>query len=152
VEACAVCLNGSLSNSFSKVFIDVLDYENGAASLAPQAHIYDPNNLMYGYVGLTTNNTPFAPIISGAANLEIKSLQAGIGHVTAPGLPATTVALVNPFWRDAMVVITGGTVTVVAVDGVATGYVATGVTVIVPSGKSITLTYSVAPSWDWVLF
>lgn len=152
IEACAVCLNTSTSNSFSKVYIDNLDFENGAGGFAPQAHIYDPNNLMFGKVGLTTNNAISSLIITGAANLEIKSLQAGIGHVTPPAIPASTVALVNPFWRDAMVVITGGAVTVVTVDGTATGFTATGVTVVVPSGKTIALTFSVTPSWDWVLF
>jgi hypothetical protein len=150
IEACAVCLNGSTSNSFSKVYIDVLDFENGAGGFAPQAHIYDPNNLMFGKVGLATNDAISTLVVSGAANLEVKSLQAGIGHVTAPGLPATTVTLVNPFWRDAAVTITGGTVTAIAVDGTASGL--TSGTVIVPSGKSITLTYSVAPTWTWVIF
>jgi hypothetical protein len=48
------------------------------------------------------------------------------------------------------VVVTGGTVSDVSVDGV-TQYAATGCTVVVPSGKAITLTYSSAPSWTWTL-
>jgi hypothetical protein len=149
IEACAVCLNGSLGNSFSKVYIDVLDYEDGVAGFTPQAHIYDPNNLMYGKVGLTTNDTPFAPIVTGAANLEVKSLQAGIGPVAAPAMPASTVALRNTFWRDADVYISGGTVSAIAVGGTTLGV--TGGAVKVPSGKTIAITYSAAPSWVWIL-
>ncbi|HUC21032.1 MAG TPA: hypothetical protein VMR98_06110, partial [Candidatus Polarisedimenticolaceae bacterium] len=54
-----------------------------------------------------------------------------------------------PIFRDAAVVITAGTVSVIAVDGAVTGL--TSGTVIVPSGKTITLTYSAAPTWTWTL-
>jgi hypothetical protein len=150
IEACAVCINTPPSSSYTKIVIDNLDYEDGVGGFAPQAHIYDPSNVFFGRVGLQTNNTPFAPIVSGAANLEVKSLQAGIGHVTAPAIPATTAAYRNVFWRDAAVTIVGGTVTVIAVDGTATGI--TSGTVVVPAGKNIAITYSVVPtSWNWVL-
>jgi hypothetical protein len=62
-------------------------------------------------------------------------------------VPSTTVALPNPFPFSCLVTVQGGTVTVVAVDAVAVGTVA-GVFV-VPAGSSITLTYSVAPTWKW---
>lgn len=150
IEACAVCLNVSASNTYSKIVIDVLDYEDGAGGFAPQAHIYDPGNRLYGSVGLQTNDTPFAPIVTGAANLDIKSLQAGKGAVTAPAVPASTVAYQNTFWRDAAVTITGGTVTAITVDGVVTGL--TSGTVIVPSGKTISWTGAAAPTWKWWLF
>lgn len=67
-----------------------------------------------------------------------------------PSVPSSTVAQINTSFRDAAVSIKGGTVTVVAVDGV-TCATATGTTVIVPYGKTITLTYSVAPTWAWTL-
>lgn len=90
------------------------------------------------------------PILSGGcANLKVYNDTAAIGHIAAPSVPATTVAYTNPVCRDAAVTVSGGTVTVIAVDGTATGI--TSGTVIVPSNKSITLTYSVAPSWNWVL-
>jgi hypothetical protein len=47
-------------------------------------------------------------------------------------------------WRDAMAYITGGTVTAIAVDGVATGLTSGGV--VVPAGKKLEITYSVAPT------
>lgn len=150
IEACAVCINTSPSSSYTKIVIDNLDYEDGVGGFAPQAHIYDPSSVFFGSVGLQTNNTPFSPIVNGAANLDVKSLQAGKGHVAPPAIPATTVAYRNVFWRDAAVTIVGGTVTVIAVDGTATGV--TSGTVIVPAGKNIAITYSVVPtSWNWVL-
>lgn len=65
-----------------------------------------------------------------------------------PAVPATTVALSNPFYADATVYITGGTVTAIAVDGQATGL--TGGSFRVGFGKQITLTYSVIPTWKWI--
>lgn len=82
-----------------------------------------------------------------AANLRVVNLDVFSGAQTAPSVPATTVALQNPFWRDSAVTITGGTVTVIAVAGQTLGV--TSGTVFVPSGKTITLTYSVAPTWKW---
>lgn len=70
-----------------------------------------------------------------------------VGHVTSPSVPTTTTALVNPFNVDCSVFITGGTVTVIAIGGTATGL--TSGQVFVPAGQSITLTYSAAPSWTW---
>lgn len=159
VEACTVALNCSASATFVKFHIAVLDVEDGASQWAPSVHIYDPSNLMYGYVGLFCNASPFHPTVTGGANLSVINLQCPTGAVatigfTPPAIPASTVAFNNAtgtsMWRNAAVTVTGGTVTVIAVDGVATG--ATSGTVIVPSNKSITLTYSVAPTWKWVLF
>ena len=72
-------------------------------------------------------------------------------------MPATTVAATNTAYRDATVYVTsgGGTVTVIKVDGTATGLTlaVTGtVTARVPSGGTIALTYAAAaPTWVWVL-
>lgn len=67
----------------------------------------------------------------------------------APGVPLTTVAYQNQFGTDATVHLVGGTVTVVAIGGVATG--ATTGTFRVPANQTITLTYTVAPTWKWFL-
>jgi hypothetical protein len=69
------------------------------------------------------------------------------GGQTAPAVPASTVALPNPFPFACLVAVRGGTVTGVAVDGTTIGTVAG--TFVVPSGSTITLTYSVAPTWTW---
>ncbi len=69
-----------------------------------------------------------------------------VGNAT-PAVPNTTVAYTNAYGQDCMVVISGGTVTVIAVNGTTTGL--TSGTVIVPANGTITLTYSVAPTWTW---
>lgn len=67
----------------------------------------------------------------------------------APALAASGTDLQNASGRDATVIITGGTVTAIAVDGVATGL--TSGAIPVPSGKNLKVTYSVAPTVKWVL-
>lgn len=69
------------------------------------------------------------------------------GPLAAPAVPATTVALANPFPYDCTVFVAGGTVTVIAVGGTATGL--TSGSIRVPAGQTITLTYTVAPTWTW---
>lgn len=68
-------------------------------------------------------------------------------NVTASAVPATTVALTNPYPFDIDVYLNGGVVTAVSIDGTATGgnrgYAK------LPANKTITLTYSVAPTWTW---
>ena len=64
---------------------------------------------------------------------------------TAMTLAATGVASLNPNPVPVSVTITGGTVTVIAISGVTTG-LTTG-TFTVPVGGSITVTYSVAPTF-----
>lgn len=70
-----------------------------------------------------------------------------IGSIAAPAIPATTVAYTNAFGVDATVHVTGGTVTAIAIGGVATGLTAGSFRI--PAGQTITLTYSVAPTWTW---
>lgn len=96
--------------------------------------------------------------VTGAGNLVIINDRLGPGHwAGAPGVPLTTVAQQNTSFREATVVITSGgaAVTAIAVDGTATGLTlgtSGAVTVRVPSGKNITLTYSsTAPTWEWTL-
>jgi hypothetical protein len=66
-----------------------------------------------------------------------------------PTIPASTVALTNPYLTDCVVYIAGGTVTVIKVNGVTTGL--TSGTFIVEATQSIAITYSVVPtSWAWM--
>ncbi|HYG84060.1 MAG TPA: glycosyl hydrolase family 28-related protein [Verrucomicrobiae bacterium] len=136
------CLNGNGGS----IPIDVLGMH---VETSTGYTIDDPNNNFTGTINFASiGSNP--PTVRGAAHLKIVSTNqpSSPGHKTAPAVPASTTSLVNPFWRDAAVTISGGTVTEVAVDGTATGI--TSGTVIVPSGKAIKLTYSSAPSWNWV--
>lgn len=64
---------------------------------------------------------------------------------TAMTLAASTVASLNPNPVPVSVTISGGTVTAIAISGVSTGQ--TSGTFTVPAGGSITVTYSVAPTF-----
>lgn len=148
LEICNYCVYtpGAAGSNFGLV-ISNLDNEGGVVE-----HIHDPANYLTGQINICPSNSDVAPqfpIVNGAGNLEIKNLSGTRGAVTAPSLPATTVAFQNPFWRDAAVTITGGTVSVVSVDGQSLGV--TSGTVFVPSGKNIAITYTVAPTWKWTL-
>jgi hypothetical protein len=70
-----------------------------------------------------------------------------VGHITSPGVPATTVAYTNSNPYTCRVFISSGTVTVIAINGTATG-MTSGMVELSP-GETITLTYSAAPSWTW---
>lgn len=72
-----------------------------------------------------------------------------VGKFTAqPAVPASGAPSTNVLNADATVFVAGGTVTAISVGGQATG-LTTPATVRVPAGQTITLTYSVAPTWTW---
>jgi hypothetical protein len=63
-----------------------------------------------------------------------------------PVFPASTVSFTNTYGRNAIVVISGGSVTVVLVNGVSAGL---GGTYTVPAGATIAVTYTGTPAWTW---
>jgi hypothetical protein len=69
------------------------------------------------------------------------------GVVTAPAIPASGTPLTNSTGSACLVTLRGGTVSVVAVAGVALSVVSA--LVLVPAGATVTLTYAVAPTWTW---
>lgn len=68
--------------------------------------------------------------------------------VTNPAIPSSGTAFENPFPTDCAVYINGGTINTITIGtkniGITSGYVR------VPRKASITLTYTVAPTWTWV--
>lgn len=66
-----------------------------------------------------------------------------------PAVPASLTAVANTTGQDITVVLTGGTVTHITVNGTDRG-TTTPAQVMVPNGTSITLTYSAAPVWAWL--
>ena len=73
----------------------------------------------------------------------------GGGGFASPSVPASATPVTNTSSLPATVVVTGGTVSNVSVNGVTVG---TGDgTYTVPPGQSVTLTYSAAPTWTWTL-
>lgn len=87
--------------------------------------------------------------ISGV--LELRDLAAPdqnlIAVQTPPAVPASTVAQTNPFPFPCIVHVSAGTVTVIAVNASTTGLTA-GSFILMP-GDTITITYSVVPTWVW---
>lgn len=76
------------------------------------------------------------------------AVDSGAGFTT-PAVPASTTPVTNTSPIAASVVISGGTLTNVSVNGATVG---TGDgTYVVPAGGTIAITYSVAPTWTWTL-
>jgi hypothetical protein len=87
-------------------------------------------------------------LIGSATKLRNNQGYNPVGHgVTQPSVPATTVAQTNTTGVDCTVIVTGGTVSAIAIGGSATGV--TSGSFRVPVGQTITLTYTVAPTWQW---
>lgn len=142
---------------------EVQTSQGGAAAAATQRvyDVMDPNTLTYvdcpSWVSTTDGNAynP-APIILGAGSSTtgrapyqriITKLQNNASGL-APALPATGVAIRNPYGRNALVEIVGGTVSSVTVNDGATGFTTV---VLVPANGTIIVNYTAAPSWKWQL-
>lgn len=67
--------------------------------------------------------------------------------VPTPAVPASTVAQPNQTGQYVDVAIVGGTMTNVSVNGTTVG--AGAGNYVIPPGGSITMTYTVAPTWTW---
>jgi hypothetical protein len=66
----------------------------------------------------------------------------------APGVPASLTPVVSTYNNPVFVTITGGTMTNVSINGVTVG---TGAgTYVLPALGTIVMTYTVAPTWNWV--
>lgn len=90
--------------------------------------------------------TPGLRTDTGAANGA--TLDQGAGF-SPPSVPSSATPAANTSPLPATVVVSGGTLTNVSVNGVTAG---TGDgTYTVPSGGTIAVTYSVAPTWAWTL-
>jgi hypothetical protein len=128
-----------------------MDAENASVAY----DIQDDNNQLRGVIRFRDPADGRFPVVQGAADVKIICDELGPGYWPgAPSVPSSGTGQQNTSWRDAWVVITGGTVSAVAVDGQATGFtLSTGqaAAVRVPAGKTIAVTYSVAPTWKWWL-
>lgn len=130
------------AGNHTPITIDRLDTETVAGT-----PFKDAGNNLYGHISYASNDGA-DPAVTGCANVKIENVNRARGNIAAPAVPASTVAATAIF-RDAMVVVIGGTVTAITVDGVATGL--TSGAVLVPCGKTIAITYSSVPTWKWWL-
>lgn len=103
------------------------------------------NNVL---VDVSTNFVNFVPAVISTGNQIINNIGYNpIGNFTAPSIPATTVNYTNNYGYPCQVLISGGTVTEIDLDDIATG-LTSGMFVIAP-GETINITYSSAPTWKW---
>ncbi len=136
IEAAGTCIEVSSSGGAQMPVSIRIDTETLSGTA-----IKDTDNALRGEIFWASNDEA-DPSVNGAANVKITNVHPNRGALT-PALPASTVAATAIF-RDMALTVSGGTVTVITVDGVATGL--TSGTVIVPSGKTFAITYSVAPT------
>lgn len=153
--------NGTGLNSFSNTFM------LGAVEHSGGAGVIDNNGLNSWLISNTNSNTnggfvlptgtvgtPWVVgVIQDSVNLNgnkarMQNFNATPGSVAAPSVPSSGVAQANTFTTPVRVFVSGGTVTNVAVDGAQTG-LTSGAFLLNP-GETITLTYSVAPTWTWI--
>ncbi len=139
VEGCTNAVTVTGSGNFT------LDIAALTTETISGTHLIDSGNALHGQINWTLISGSLS--VTGGANCRIIQTTQTRGLQTPPAVPASTVAAVNPFWRDATVQVVGGTVTEVTVDGQATGL--TSGFFPVRSGGSIAITYSSAPTWRW---
>jgi hypothetical protein len=92
--------------------------------------------------------TAVTSLVAGTCIAAPAAAGAGGQSLTAPSVPASTVTATNNYHGSVDVAISGGTVTFVFVNGVQVA-TTTGVTVTVPAHGTISITYSIAPTWTW---
>ena len=123
-------------------------------ALAAQAHSFSgkPFAATRTTTGLTVNQLVSAALNDIATATTATGGTTAPSTVTTPSVPTSTTVVTNTTGYDVTAYITGGTVSVVKIGTVATGLtLATGVTgtVDLPANQSISMTYSVAPTWAW---
>jgi hypothetical protein len=128
-----------------------IDIRMNTEDSASAYDISDSGNTLHGVVHWSNSVDGRDPVVSGASNLKVIDETKAPGHWSgAPAVPASGSPRINTAYRDAMVNVHGGTVSAVSVDGTVLTGITSGI-VMVPSGHTITLTYSAAPAWDWWL-
>lgn len=121
------------------------------AEVAAPAYDINGGSGVVGILHFTDPATARNISVTGCGNLKIvdDNLKVRGFWSAAPSIPATGVAT-TPIFRDAAVMIAGGTVSAIAVDGQTLGVTSGMITV--PSGKTLTVTYSVTPTtYKWFL-
>lgn len=81
-------------------------------------------------------------------SMQFTTLFDNTGTTVTPGFPATNTPVTNNNGWPVFVTITGGTLTSVKVNGTQVGTAAG--TYVVPAGQTISVTYTLAPTWNWV--
>lgn len=141
VEACT---NALVATTTSRLVVRNLDVENISG-----LHVRDADGTSVGEVWLNGIISSIGVTSGTRLSVYYRPDRSAGAPSSQPSVPASGVPLLNPLWRDAAVVISGGTVSGIAVDGVSQGITAG--TVIVPTTRELTLTYSAAPTVRWTM-
>ena len=166
VKAASVewCINGP-DITDSRIDIMQIDFEDGRAPWNPSTYLTTTTSshgsvrYMSNYLEGLIDQTKM-PVPSQMPLVRFFDCRLAGGHRSdTPTIPTSGTALLNPYYRDAMVTVSGDTVSGVSIDGASTGL--TSGAFMVPSGKTITLTYTrtrvspwvgvAAPTWSWYL-
>lgn len=70
------------------------------------------------------------------------------GLISSPAMIASTGSVTNSYGVPVRVFIYGGTISLIRINGIGAGF--TGGAVLLQPGETISLTYSSAPSWNWI--
>jgi hypothetical protein len=147
IEACTIGFTTNGGDSYGvPINVAACSFETIATY-----HIDDNSNSFAGTFNINKLDGPTGLLVRGATNLRIVNMNQDLGNLTAPAVPATTVAHANVFYVDCDVYIASGgaTITAITIDGVATGLTAAGL-YRVRSGGTIALTYTGGPpTWKW---
>lgn len=144
------CVKGITTNGGDSYGIPV-HFASVSFETMDSHHIDDPSNALAGTFNIVKLDGPTGLSINGAANLRIVNLNADLGNLTPPAVPASGVAHRNVFFVDADVYIAdgGATITAITVDGVATGLTTAG-RYGCRSGGTIAISYTGGPpTWTW---
>ncbi|WP_052285699.1 phage head-binding domain-containing protein [Kluyvera genomosp. 1] len=83
--------------------------------------------------------------------ISVKDLQGFRGStvVSTPPIPVSGVEVTNIYGVPVRIFINGGAVSLIAINGVSSGFT-TGAMLFLEPGEKITVTYSTTPSWNWI--
>lgn len=139
----AVILNGTAGTRISDVEVDACDQGFTFVGTQTRLDIYDCD--------LSSSVTsPLVNSFAGATNSvrTVKGYSAA-SLITSPAVPATTVAITNTYAVRVRVFINGGTVNTVSING-ASALFTTGAMLVLEPGETIAMSYSAAPTWNWI--
>lgn len=128
----------------------------GTATNACRYGVYIESGVTYyDLIGnvIPTQLVGASPISDNGLASDIKYIVSNDGYnsggsVVAPSIPSSGVGLLNPYGTQAYIHVFGGTVSGISVNGTAIA-ATTDVYIFIGPKDTITLTYSVTPSWAW---
>ena len=151
-EVMSICHLEGFGNASTRypIIINMLSCEANSGTF----DIIDTNNTFTGEIGweniVGEPGSEKPPRVSGGKRVKIVNLLQAPGVAAAPAVPASAAEFRNPYWRDAVFTISGGTVSKIEINGVETGFTSGVVSLV--AGAIIKLTYTVKPTWTtWML-